>query len=96
MSKQNIQRQLEVGPISANIEWYQTAVSQRIESNCTAISFFNDGTSTVTIDQTKVIAPGQAFVIKLDLFVVLVHVFNIAFAAGGINNLVVCRITYNK
>jgi hypothetical protein len=72
----------------------QIGQTKQIYSDCNSISFYNQGTNDIIIEQIITLSPGQSFVIEGNEAEMCSHRFLITFSGAGINNCIVIRKMY--
>lgn len=72
----------------------QVGQTKQIYSDCNSISFYNQGTNDVSIEQMIVLSPGQSFVIEGNEDEICSHRFLITFSGAGVNNCIVIKKIY--
>lgn len=84
--------------IKFNVEMIPYNVNSNVSPgvNCNALTFLNIGTAAVTIDSLIVLQQGQSYAIDGNLGEVFgQQTFNIGFAAGGTNQMILIRKIYS-
>jgi hypothetical protein len=76
-----------------NFTFETLAESQKVESQCNAISFKNQGTATVNIHGVE-IAEGETFTLSGQGFEVDTTTYTVNFGSTGSKNLVIIRKNY--
>lgn len=76
-----------------NFTFETLAESQKVESQCNAISFKNQGTATVNIDGVQ-LAAGDTFTLSGEGLEQDTTVYTVRFAASGTKDLVIIRKNY--
>lgn len=77
-----------------NLDIQQIGQNKQIYSDCNSISFYNQGTNDVIIEQIITISPGQSFVIEGNESEICNQRFFISFSGAGTNNCIVIRKMY--
>jgi len=75
------------------IDFKSYSTSQQVPSNCNSLTFYNYGTSTVSVENV-LLQPSQSLVISGNACEYTEDTFQIVFGNTGVNNLVVVKKTY--
>ena len=76
---------------TVNFQTYLT--SQSVPSNCNGLTFYNFGTSTISVENV-LLQPGQSLVIGGNQCEFTEQSFNVVFGTTGVNYLVVVKKVY--
>lgn len=76
------------------LEIEQIGQNKQLYSDCNSISFYNQGTNDVTIEQIIVISPGQSFTVEGNESELCTQRFFVSFSGAGTSNCVIIRKLY--
>lgn len=79
------------------IEHFQTVVkAQEVRSNCNSISFLNQGSATITINNNLILVPGAQYYSPGNRDEINISSYTLAQATAGTFNVCVMRKQYTK
>lgn len=78
------------------VAFAQYSANINVTSQCAEITFFNNGTSNVLIQNCLTLAPGQSFAINGNEYELDTSQYTVGFIGGGTNNCIVIRKFYTS